>query len=491
MNAIQYLFEKSARLENDFVLGNRETISFTSLYEQSLKMANYLSDKNGNQKNILLVSNNNRFFLVCYFGIMLSGNVCVPLNPSIELENFDFIAKQCEAVLCFAEKKITSKLNLESINVITEQEYLDLIEHQAEFQIKNTFNPDLPAQIIFTSGSTGKQKGVVLSHKNIIANTNSIIEYLKLSEKDIIEVVLPFYYCYGLSLLHTHLRVGGSLVLNNNFILLGTVINDINKYKCTGLAGVPSHFQILLRKSDSFKKMQFPTLRYVTQAGGKLHKCFISEFNQSFPEIDFYVMYGQTEATARLSYLSPKLLKEKLGSIGKGIPNVQLKVVNEIGKQINAGEIGEIIAKGDNVMLGYYKDPESTKQTLKNGWLFTGDVGTIDTEGYIYLTARKKEIIKISGKRVSPKEIEEVFVSFPEVVDCTIEAIEDDITGEAIKATIVLKENANNYITKDILKSFCSQKLDRHKIPQFIEFSKGLKINSAGKKVKVVRENQT
>jgi long-chain acyl-CoA synthetase len=129
------------------------------------------------------------------------------------------------------------------------------------------FDMNRVAEIIFTSGSTGEPKGVMISHQNICANTDSIIEYLKLTEKDIISVVLPFYYCYGLSLLHTHLKVGGSIVMNNSFMFLGTVISDLRKFKCTGFAGVPSHYQILLKKSQTFKETEFPDLRYVTQAG--------------------------------------------------------------------------------------------------------------------------------------------------------------------------------------------------------------------------------
>jgi acyl-CoA synthetase (AMP-forming)/AMP-acid ligase II len=196
-------------------------------------------------------------------------------------------------------------------------------------------------------------------------------------------------------------------------------------------------------------------------------------------------MYGQTEATARLSYLEPKELKSKLGSIGKGIPDVQLKVVNQEGKEVQPGETGEIIAKGDNVMLGYYKEPEMTKETIKNGWLYTGDIGTIDNDGYIFLTARNKEFIKIGGKRVSPKEIEEVIVSFPQVVDCTIEAIQDNITGDAVKATVVIEKGSKNNITEEQLKSYCAGKLAMYKVPKYIEFTEKLNINSAGKKVRV------
>ncbi len=197
---------------------------------------------------------------------------------------------------------------------------------------EDVFDGDRLAEIIFTSGSTGEPKGVMITHKNIIANTDSIIEYLNLTADDVIEIVLPFYYCYGLCLLHTHLKVGGSMVFNNNFMFLGAVINDLKKYKCTGFAGVPSHFQVLLRKSKSFKSDNFPDLRYVTQAGGKLHKVFIQEFMDNQPDITFYVMYGQTEATARLSYLPPEHLEEKLGSLGKAIPGVTLELMDDQGE---------------------------------------------------------------------------------------------------------------------------------------------------------------
>jgi acyl-CoA synthetase (AMP-forming)/AMP-acid ligase II len=484
MNVVQYLFENSSTLEKNFVLGNKEIISYTDLYDQTSRMASYILSSFGSNRNIILVSNNNNFFLIGYLGIMMSGNVCVPVDPSVEQRNFDYIVKECGASLVLIENRLLDKINAGLLNTITEGNYAHLINNQPLLNQSDSFNSELPAQIIFTSGSTGVPKGVVLSHKNIIANTRSILEYLKLSETDIMEVVLPFHYCYGLSLLHTHLRVGGSLVLNNNFVFISTVFNDINKYKCTGFAGVPSHFQILLRKSEGLKNTHFSSLRYVTQAGGKLHNSFIEEFITTFPDIDFFVMYGQTEATARLSYLEPKMLKSKLGSIGNGIPEVALKVISESGLEVKPGETGEIIAKGDNIMLGYYKDPEATDKIIKNGWLYTGDMGTVDNDGFIYLTARKKEFIKISGKRVSPKEIEEVIVSYPGIVDCTIEALDDDITGEAIKAIVVIKEASEESITEDMLKAYCAGKLAMHKVPKYIEFTAEFKVNSSGKKIK-------
>lgn len=485
MNAFDYFFENTKHLEKSFVLGNSEFISYRDLYTQSKNFANYLNKKIGKDQNIILIAPNSVFSIISYLAVIKSQNVVVPLNPEIEQSNLDFIQDKCNSKLVITTTKLASKLQVKDAEYLDEKVLKEILEQQTPEQNSNDeTHPDKLAEIIFTSGSTGEPKGVMISHKNLIANTSSIVEYLKLTDKDTMLVVLPFYYCYGLSLLHTHLRVGGSIVLNNMFIMLGTVINDLKKFKCTGFAGVPTHFQVLLRKSESFKTTKFPDLKYVTQAGGKLHNAFISEFLQSQPDIKFCVMYGQTEATARLSWLPPEKLPEKIGSCGKGIPGVELKVVNEEGQPVKPGEIGEIIAKGDNIMLGYYKDPESTEHTLKDGWLHTGDLATVDQDGYIFLTARKKEIIKVGGRRVSPKEIEEVIVSMPEVIDCSIEGVVDDILGETMKATIVVKESLKEQVTPDDIKKYCAERLASYKIPQLIELKYEITISPTGKKIK-------
>jgi len=485
MNIFDYLFSVSKNLNKDFILGPAEQISYSQIFEKGLKLANYLNKEIGENQNIILISHNSIFFLIAYLGIMKSGNICVPLNPVIEQENLDFILNTTKSKYVFIPKRIIAKYSIPNVRILEETDLDNIVNvpFKEEEYLPGNFDDNRLAQILFTSGSTGLPKGVMLSHKNLISNTESIVEYLQLTSEDIIEIVLPFYYCYGLSLLHTHLKVGGAVVLNNNFIFLGSVFNNLGKYKCTGFAGVPSHFQILLRKSKSFTEREFPALRYFTQAGGKLHNVFIKELVEAFPKKNFVVMYGQTEATARLSYLPPELVLKKLGSIGKGIPNVTLEVFNENDQPVKAGEVGEIVAKGDNIMLGYFNDPESNKLTIKNGWLYTGDMAKKDEDGYIYLVARKKEIIKVGGKRISPKEIEEVIVSIPEVVDCTIEGVYDEVLAEAIKATIVLTDNMDHEKGREIILSTCRSKLALYKVPQILEFKKRLVVNQSGKKV--------
>ena len=483
MNIVDFLFENSSNFEKDLILGTKESESFKSVFEKSSKLAMYLRNKLGEDKNILLIASNSIFFIIAYLGILKSGNICIPLNPGIEQEGFEFIKGKTKSSTGFCSEAIIHRLN-PSVDYITENMLSDIvIAENKMLESESEFNGDHVAEIIFTSGSTAIPKGVMLSHNNIIANTDSIVQYLRLSEKDIMMVVLPFFYCYGLSLLHTHIRVGGSLVLNNNFIFLGSTVNDLKQYNCSGFAGVPSHFQILLRKSDQFKNTKFPALRYVTQAGDKLHNAFIREFTENFPEIQFFVMYGQTEATSRLSYLPPTMLKEKLGSLGRGIPGVELKVVDDHGRSISPYDTGEILARGKNIMIGYFEDQESTNNTIKDGWLYTGDLATIDEDGYIFINGRKKEIIKICGKRISPKEIEEVIVTMPGVIDCIVEVIDDEHIGEAIKATIVINDRMRK-ITVEELKQYCSTKLSGYKIPKYVVFKESMKLNLSGKKIK-------
>jgi Acyl-CoA synthetases (AMP-forming)/AMP-acid ligases II len=486
MNVFDYFFNESKELEKDFVLGATERASFQQIYGWSLRLAEYLRINAGESNHIIIMSQNSLFFIVSYLGILKSGNICVPLNPLLEQDNLNYIVSLTHCRWSFISQNGSSAFTL-PVTVINETG-LDTIlsqtpEHGFDTRDDN-FDENRVAEIIFTSGSTGAPKGVMLSHRNLRANTASIIEYLLLTSADISAVVLPFYYCYGLSVLHTHLKVGGSMVLNNNFVLLGSVIDNLLKYKCTGFAGVPSHYQILLRKSKTFTSSVFPHLRYVTQAGGKLHPTFITEFTQAFPQIDFFVMYGQTEATARLSFLPPQLLAGKKGSIGKGIPGVTLQVLNEQGMPVKAGETGEIAAKGENVMVGYFKDADSTAEVLKDGWLYTGDMATVDEDGFIYIVARKKEIMKVAGNRVSPKEIEEVILTLPEVLDCTVREVNDELQGEAIKATVVLIDSHDTEFVKEKILKCCREKLSLYKIPRFWEFTEKLQVASTGKKVK-------
>jgi acyl-CoA synthetase (AMP-forming)/AMP-acid ligase II len=477
MNLANYLFERSKYLQTDVIVGTDERISYPALFEQVKKVSYFLSQNFKRGDKIGILSENSSFFIASYLGIIKAGCIAIPFDKRISTDDAREIVSLCQIQSVFAQKKFIKKLL--DIVILNEDDLKKMCLESISDNLLNEYDGsgDDLAVIVFTSGSTRRQKGVMLSHKNIITNTESIIEYLQLTEKDRIEVVLPFFYCYGTSLLHTHLRVGGSMVLNKS-IFIGSVIKEINEYECTGFAGVPTTFQILLRKTD-FIKNRFPTLRYITQAGGRLADCFIEELRDGLPTVDIVIMYGQTEATARLSYLPPNMLKSKVGSIGKGIPGVELKVVNKEGDSVSQGEVGEIIAKGDNIMLGYYNDAKETEKVLKNGYLCTGDLATIDDDGYIYITSREKDIIKSAGYRVNPKEIEDLILSCFKIIDCAVLGIEDDLLGEAIVVYIVAKDKDIALINE--IESLCNEKLPSYKNPKYIEFIDMIPLNSSMK----------
>ncbi|MBE6087649.1 MAG: AMP-dependent synthetase [Clostridium beijerinckii] len=484
MTFTDYVFEFSSGLNKTAII-DKKNISYSELHCKILMISHNIKKINiVKEDKILLISENSPFFIESYFGIIKSGCTCVPLNPTLSKNDIEYIINSCNPKAIFIEKRFLDNMRSlinKDIKIVTEEtlnsilldkECTNNVEEEIDF--KNSV-----AVILFTSGSTARPKGVMLTHHNLCHNTNSIIEYLSLNSEDRIEVVLPFYYCFGTSLLHTHLRVGGSLVINNKFMFPETVLDDIEKYGCTGFAGVPSNYQILLRKS-SIKSRKLCSLRYVAQAGGRLPDSFIKELKQALVGVDVFIMYGQTEATARLSYLPPNMLDEKMGSIGKGIPGTLLKVIDKEGNEVKVDEIGEVVAFGENIMKGYFNDEEETKEVIRNGYLYTGDLATVDEDGYIYIVAREKQIIKSGGNRISPKEIENIIIQIPSVIEAAVIGVQDDILGEAVKAFVVLNDEVFKVDEKYIIE-YCKDKLPSYKVPKYVVLLDGLPKNSSGK----------
>jgi long-chain acyl-CoA synthetase len=338
------------------------------------------------------------------------------------------------------------------------------------------------AALMFTSGSTGKPRGVMVSHHNIVANTTSIIQYIGLTKDDRIMAVLPFYYCFGTSLLHTHLRVGGSIVIDDRFMFPDKVLRRMQDTGCTGFAGVPSHFQILLGRS-SLREVRLPALRCVQQAGGRLADRFLQELVQALPGSQVFVMYGQTEATARLSYLPPDMLHTKLGSIGRGIPGTTLKVLNHAGQPVCPGEVGEIVAEGENITLGYWQDEAETSHNFRDGQLYTGDLATVDEDGFIFIVDRAKDILKCGGNRVACKEVEDALLECHDLVEAAVVGVPDEVLGEAVKAFVVPRDRTNLSL-RQRLNDFCVARLAQHLIPKEIVVLDALPKSETGKVLK-------
>jgi acyl-CoA synthetase (AMP-forming)/AMP-acid ligase II len=470
-NFTHWLFEETKDKENIAVSFENRNMTYPYLYLQIKNTSKKIGNEIGVGKNIILISDNSPFFVISYLSIIGSGNVCIPLkyDPNINLKE---IKKFTDSENIFIQEKYETILeNLDFKKKFNERDFN--FDTEVDYSFPD-FNKDKLAVIIFTSGSTGNPKGVMLSHNNLIKNTESIIDGLGLTEKDKIMVVLPFYYCFGASLMHTHFRVGGELVLNNNFFLPQKVVQEMIDKKCTGIAGVPTTFQILLR-ATKMKQMQFPEMRCIQQAGGKLADSYIKELVDLFGYEKIFIMYGQTEATARLSILNPTYLKEKFGSMGKGLKGTLLKVLNSEGFEIKPGEVGEIYAQGENVMLGYYKNEEETKKKIVNGMLKTGDLARIDEDGFLFIEGRDSDFIKTRGYRVSNKSVENAIAELPEIIDVAVIGVEDDLLGEKIIAFVSMQGK----LKKEDILNHCSKKLQGHELPSEIIILQELPKNSS------------
>lgn len=340
-----------------------------------------------------------------------------------------------------------------------------------------TSDSDL-AQITYTSGTTGQPKGVMLRHANLMANTASIIQYLHLNEDERHMVVLPFFYSFGNSILLSHFAVHASMVVHQSLVYPNVVLDLMIREKATGFSGVPSTYAIILNRS-ALSSYSFPHLRYCTQAGGAMSPKLAQMLKALLPHVSIYIMYGQTEACARLSYLEPQELLRKAGSIGKAIPNVTLDVLNQDGRPVKPGEVGEIVARGNNIMAGYWEDPEATKMVLKKEGLWTGDLARMDEEGYLYIVSRKSDMIKSGAHRIAPKEIEDSILEHEAVHEVAVLGVDDEILGEAIRACIVLKEG--KACNKKEIQAHCHKKLPVYKVPHQVIFCEQLPKTSSGK----------
>ena len=417
-------------------------------------------------------------YVAMYLAVLELGGIVVALHQQTMREEVDRIIRHVGAAALIVSPTIRQWAigDFESAGLRFLLAGDDV--HRMHYRDSGFKPPEGSAQIIYTSGSTGRPKGVVLTHKNLIANTRSILEYLQLTAADSVMAVLPFVYAYGNSVMLTHLFVGGTLVIENNMLYPHVMLDGMIKTGVTGFSGVSSTYAIILNQSN-LKSYAFPALRYLTHAGGPMPSELLGRIRSAFSNPRIFLMYGQTEASARLTYLPPDLLDVKKGSAGRAIPGVTLRIVKEGGETARPGEVGEVCAYGDNIMHGYWQDPELTAGVLHEGWLHTGDLGRLDEEGFLTIEGRNNEMIKSGAYRISPTEIEEVLLQHPQIHEAGVVGIDDPILGQRICAVVTLKEPET--VTNQDLMAYCAQRLVQYKRPRVIAVIPALPKSPSGK----------
>jgi acyl-CoA synthetase (AMP-forming)/AMP-acid ligase II len=421
---------------------------------------------------------NSAEFVAAYYGVLMAGGIAVLVNTAAKARDFRAWLEDCEAAFVFAEPGNQDMVAaLEQMDSGPVPLHPGLDESQVEWVVHPVASDD-PACILYTSGTTGNPKGVVLSHGNLASNTAAIVEYLGLTSEDSSVTVLPFYYSYGSSVLHTHLRVGARLVLEKNLVYPHVVVEALARERATGFAGVPSTFALLLSRVK-LADHDLSSLRYVTQAGGAMPPAIVQRLREALPHSQIVIMYGQTEATARLTYLPAERLQDKLGSVGIPVPGITIEIRDESAKPVVAGEVGDIWAKGPNVMKGYWRNDAATRQVKHEGWLKTGDMGRLDEDGFLYIVGRRSDMIKAGAHRVHPQDIEEAIVEIVGVQEAAVVGIDDDLLGQTIKAFVVATESSG--ITPMRVQAHCRERLASYKVPKSVEFVTSLPRTSSGK----------
>jgi long-chain acyl-CoA synthetase len=442
---------------------------------------------------VAILVRNSPHYAAIYYGILGSGCGAMPLNTQ---ERAAVLARQiehCGARLLIADREhpeyqaLTAAVtgsNVEIVPVGVDDDAGEFDRFITELGDSGPTPPYLEpasgdlATVIYTSGTTGRPKGVMLSHGNLSANACAIISYLEMTAADRGLCVLPFHFSYGNSVLHSHLLAGATLVIEDNFAFPKLVVQRMQDDGITGFSGVPSTFALMLGRCD-LSEFRLSALRYITQAGGAMPRPLIERVRAQAPRARLFIMYGQTEATARLTYLPPEKLEERLGSVGLALSGIEIKILDAAGRELPAGETGEICARGPSIMLGYWNDTAATSEALRGGWLHTGDLGHKDADGYLYIDGRAVDMIKVGAFRISPQEIEEVIAALPDVEEVAVTAIPDEILGHAVKAVVVPR--AGGALDVRAVKAHCRQHLAVYKVPKIVEFAATLPRTSSGK----------
>jgi long-chain acyl-CoA synthetase len=501
---LHHVLERSAQRFPEKIALIHEDVraTYTEINEASNQLARFFVDRGVKKGDrIVFIMENCLEYVVTYFAILKAGAIAVPISTDVKPDGLRPLLDELDstAILCTSRfEKILYGVGLSNYpfkaiviknSKMDSNERLEYIRWDAALRDRDTSNISLDidasdvCSIIYTSGSMGEPKGVVLLHKNIVANVRSICGCLRLTDTDIQMCVLPFFYVMGKSLLNTHFAVGGSIVVNNKFAYPATVVNQMIEEETTGFSGVPSTFAYLLHRSPLAKRIgELQSLRYVTQAGGHMSKQIKEELRRVLPDhTEIVIMYGATEGSARLTCLEPDRFHDKIESIGKAIPGVTLRVLDSKGEEVHADEVGEIVASGDNIMQGYWKDPEATSRVLDHNGYHTGDMGYRDEEGFFFLTGRKDFQLKVGGHRINTQEIEDIIMETGLVVEAAVIGIPDEMLGHRLAALVV---PLNREISGDQVLKAIAERLPKYKVPGEIDVVRSLPKNASGKVMK-------
>lgn len=440
---------------------------------------------------VVLLLENSVDYLAAFYGTLIADGTAVPVHPQMEFDRVPAILELTEphSVVLTVSGRDAVSANMPGHSVrpcpglphcvwMVPENKQRRSEAGRQSRGGRARAETRPAVILFTSGSTAAPKGVMLSHGNLVANALSIRRILRIRRQDCALAPLPFHGAFGNSVLQSHVLAGSSLVLERSVVCADAYQRALRQHPVTGLYGVPDQVRFLLHH-DWPGAVRPADLRYFAVAGGALFADESRALSERIAPAEVILMYGQTEATARLSYLPAQEWPRRPSSIGRGIPGTTLQVVDRRGRLVPPGRLGELRARGPGVMLGYWRDPEATRKVLRNGWLYTGDLATVDEEGFITIQGRKNQWVKIAGNRIHPCEIEQYLRGrFP---GGEFAAVPCQTPAGGTRLAVFFKSDRSVPLSNDALIAACRGHFSGHKVPVYVEGLDELPHTASGK----------
>jgi amino acid adenylation domain-containing protein len=497
-----FLHEAASRLAAKVaIVSNGRSITYGELEAQSNALAHALRVRGvGRGDRVVTFADNSVEVAVAFFAALKADAVAVVVNPLTKREKLAYLLNDCRAAALVTDvhgasvardaAPTTSFLRcVVGTGALDGSAFRGYVEWGAALAdgradvppTRRNIDVDLAA-LIYTSGSTGDPKGVMLTHRNMIAAATSISTYLGMQEEDVVLDVLPLAFDYGLYQLIMSVRVGARLVLERSFAFPAQVLQQVVAEQVTFFPGVPTVFAILADMDLS--RWDLSRVRAVTNTAAALHRKHILALRRIFPSARLFSMYGLTECK-RVSYVPPEELDRKIDSVGIPIPNTEFWIVDDDGRRLGPGQVGQLVVRGATVMRGYWEKPEETARKLRPGplpgeqVLWTGDLCRIDEEGFLYFVARTDDIIKTRGEKVAPKEVEAALLAIEGVREAAVVGVEDEVLGQAVKAFAVLDDGFT--LTAKELQRQCQGRLESFMVPKYVEVVSALPRTDTGK----------
>jgi amino acid adenylation domain-containing protein len=449
---------------------------------------------------VVLLLENAPETVIGVFATLLAGATFTVLNSSTKRDKLAFVLRDTEAaaLLTASSHRAQYGAALEKVSslrcVVVARQPADVpFTTRLECAWPDTDSPigevddtvidaDL-ACIIYTSGSTGTPKGVALTHRNVVAAADSVSQYLGLRPTDRIFCALPLAFDYGLYQVLMAVRIGATVILEQSFVYPARALEVMARGGATVFPGVPTMFAMLIG-FGAIDRYDLSALRLITSTAAALPEAHIGAIRRAFPGVTFYSMYGLTECK-RVSYLPPDQLDLRPNSVGRGMPNQELWLVDDAGRRLANGSQGELVVRGSHVMAGYWRRPGETEERLRPGAvpgervLYTGDIFRTDEDGYLYFVARRDDIIKSRGEKVSPREVENVLSALSGVAQAAVLGAPDPLLGEAIVAYVVVQQGSR--LTERDIFRHCLDHLEQFMVPKSVTIVPSLPMTSTGK----------